>query len=294
MPPHESGRRTATRLVAWGQYHADMSPPSSVRGLLRSWRCPVYESRNKVLGAPAAFNNLRFQREEVRRLGRQVLNGGRVEARVLVVIPTFKRPDGVVRAIESVLSQTFGELAIVVVDDGAGLPAELPSDPRLTAVSLSRNTATLGLVRNVAIHLANSEFIAFLDDDNVWTHDHVATAIGTLEGDSSLGAVYTSLSRRRPDGSELDVLGMPFDRGLLRWQPYVDANSVVVRRSSNVDFSVVPRNKSTLPKEDWDYVWRLSRRAKIAHIPSVTVHYTVNPDSYYTSWNGWGAKPGAQ
>jgi glycosyltransferase involved in cell wall biosynthesis len=207
----------------------------------------------------------------------------RLKARVVVVIPTFKRPAGLVRAVQSALSQTYPDVAVVVVDDGAGLP-ELPDDPRLLAVSLSRNSGTLGLVRNVGISLADSEFIAFLDDDNVWTADHLASAVGALEDDPGLAAVYTSVRRLWPDGSELDVLGEPFDRRKLRQDPYVDANSIVVRRACNRGFSVLPRGKITLPKEDWEFVWRLSARGRVAHVPKVTVLYSVNPDSYYTIW----------
>jgi glycosyltransferase involved in cell wall biosynthesis len=246
----------------------------------------VYETRNKIVGARAAQRNRRFQADEVRRL-RQLCAGKRLQARVLVVIPTYKRPDRLLAAVASALSQTYKDLVVVVVDDGGGLP-DLPPNPRLIAVSLSRNSATLGLVRNVGIDLADSEFIAFLDDDNVWTPDHVATAVAALQADPTLAAVYTSVRRLLPDGSELDVLGEPFDRVKLRENPYVDANSIVVRRSANRGFSIVPRVKSTLPKEDWEYVWRMSRRERVAHVPKVTVLYSVNPESYFTSWEPAG------
>lgn len=262
-----------------------MSNGGPVRQHIRSWRGPVYEWRNRILGATAVRRNRRFQEHEVQRL-RRSRDGPEKMARVLVVIPTYRRPEGLKRAIDSALAQTAQDLTVVVVDDGGGLPEDLPADPRLLAVSLSRNTATLGLVRNVAIHLADSEFIAFLDDDNVWTPDHLAAALTALEADPGLAAVYTSLRRLKPDGSELDVLGLPFDRRLLRWQPFVDANSIVVRRSWNGDFSLVPRDKHTLPKEDWEYVWRMSRRGRVQHVPAVTVLYSVNPASYYTDWGG--------
>jgi glycosyltransferase involved in cell wall biosynthesis len=259
-----------------------MRLPTRVRRFARSWRCPVYETRNRVFAVAATRANRKFQSDEVQRL--RLSLGRQAQARVLVVIPTYKRPVGLVRAVGSALSQSYRDLVVVVVDDGGGLP-DLPPDPRLVAVSLSRNSATLGLVRNVGINLADSEFIGFLDDDNVWTPDHVATAVAALEGDPTLAAVYTSVRRLRPDGSEMDVLGEPFDRRKLRQDPYVDANSIVVRRSSNLGFSVLPRNKDTLPKEDWEYVWRMSRRGRVAHVPKVTVLYSVNPDSYYTTWD---------
>lgn len=253
----------------------------ALKRILRPWRCPIYETRNRISGRAAIRRNRELQTAELTRLRRASKTP--VRAKVLVVIPTYKRPDGVVCAVRSALAQTLEDLAVVVVDDGAGLP-ELPEDPRLTAVSLSRNTATLGLVRNVGIHLGSSEFIAFLDDDNEWTTDHLATAVAALEADPGLSGVYTSVLRLRPDGSELDVLGEPFSRRKLREDPYIDANSIVVRRAPGRDFSVLPRTRETLPKEDWEYVWRLTRRGRIEHVPEVTVRYAVNPDSYYTDW----------
>ena len=263
---------------------------STYKRLLRPWRCLVYEGRNTVLGIGAIRRNRVFEDSEVERL-RPSLTRGRSTPRVLVVIPTYRRPDGARRAVESALAQTFSDIAVIVVDDGAGLPV-LPADPRLAAVSLRRNTATLGLVRNVGIRLVDSEFVAFLDDDNVWTPDHVAAAVAALDADPGLAGVYTSVRRERSDGSQIDVLGAPFDARRLRWDPFIDANSIVVRRSHDRGFSVLPRTKSTLPKEDWEYVWRLSRRGRIEHVPAVTVRYAVNPQSYFTHWTDDYATPG--
>lgn len=251
--------------------------------LLRAWRFPIFETRNRVLAVVAERRNRGFQRDEIRRL--EQLQGHRQRTRAVVVIPTFKRPERLVKAVQSALAQTFGDLTVIVVDDGGGLP-ELPADPRLVAVSLSRNSATLGLVRNVGINLTDSEYIAFLDDDNVWTPDHVAKAVDALDKNPALAAVYTSVRRLRPDGSQLDILGEPFDRRKLRHGDGVDANSIVVRRASSQLFSVLPRDKNTHPKEDWEFVWRLSRRGRIAYIPVVTVNYAVHPGSYFTKWGG--------
>jgi glycosyltransferase involved in cell wall biosynthesis len=186
-----------------------------------------------------------------------------------------------VLAVESVLSQSMTDLVLIVVDDGAGLPP-LPSDPRLVAVSLSRNTGQLGLVRNVGIRLTTSDYVAFLDDDNTWHPDHLTFALDELQRGADM--VYTAVERRWPDGRVLDVLSKPFDRRRLADESYIDANSLVVRRSRKVFFSRIPRDRSTLPKEDWEFVYRLSRRLKVRHVTAVTVHYLVNEESYYTDW----------
>ena len=83
----------------------------------------------------------------------------------------------------------------------------------------------------------------------------------------------------------MDVLSRSFDRKRFSNESsWVDSNAIVLRRSFTLPFSRLPRTKSTLPKEDWEFVWRVSRKARVVHVPEVTVEYLVNSDSYYTSW----------
>ncbi|TWP50962.1 glycosyltransferase family 2 protein [Lentzea tibetensis] len=238
---------------------------------------PMHEAKNTVQLGRHVGALRRFEDDEVARLGPT-----RPDALVATVIPTYKRPRLLVDSVESALAQTVTDQVVVVVDDGAGLPS-LPDDPRLDAVSLSRNTAVLGLVRNVGIRLTSSRFIAFLDDDNTWRADHLELALAGLARGADV--VYTAVERRRADGSVLDVLTEDFDRITFRdGTPYVDANSLVVRRSPDVLFSRLPRTRSTLPKEDWEFVHRLAKRHVTEHVPQPTVRYLVNEDSYYTAW----------
>jgi glycosyltransferase involved in cell wall biosynthesis len=231
--------------------------------------------------ASGACRVRRFEDAEVDRL---IAENGRLgPALVTTVLPTFRRPELLQRAVQSALSQTIADHLVVVVDDGGGLP-ELPDHPRLRAVSLSRNSAVLGTVRNVGIRLTDSTFIAFLDDDNEWRPDHLEVALGRLE--PGIDLVYTALERRLPDGTAVDVLGRDFDRRTLAdGDNFVDINAVVVRRAPDVLFSRIPRVKATLPKEDWEFVYRLSRTRRPVYEPEATVRYLINEASYYTRWD---------
>jgi glycosyltransferase involved in cell wall biosynthesis len=202
-------------------------------------------------------------------------------ALVATIVPTCRRPESLVRAVRSALAQTVKDHVVVVVDDGAGLP-ELPDDSRLVAVSLSRNTSRAGVVRNVGIALCRSTYLAFLDDDNEWHPHHLAVALEALERGADL--VYTGMERVHPDGTRLDVLSRPFDRRALADKSFVDTNCIVARRGDGVRFSRLPRSRASVPGEDWELVWRLSRRKLIHHVPETTVTYLVNPQSYYTGW----------
>lgn len=239
---------------------------------------PLYEARNKARGWPQAVRAVRTERSEVKRLGTTVVVPA---ALVTTIVPTCRRPESLVRSVRSALAQTIDDHVVVVVDDGAGLPP-LPDDSRLVAVSLSRNTGCAGVVRNVGIALSSSTYLAFLDDDNEWHPHHLAVTTEALARGVDL--VYTDVERVHPDGTRLDVLSHPFDRRALSEESYVDTNSIVVRRGRGVRFSRLPRSSATLPKEDWELVWRLSRRKRTMHVPETTVTYVVNPHSYYTRW----------
>jgi glycosyltransferase involved in cell wall biosynthesis len=249
---------------------------------------PLYELRNKIRYGHTVPRVWLFESAEVRRL-RATLPAGAVPL-VTTVIPTYRRPESLPAAVRSVLAQTIHDQRVIVVDDGGGLP-ELPDDPRLVAVSLAHNTAVLGVVRNVGIRLADSEFVAFLDDDNEWEPEHLATALAALRSEEPdrrgrrLAGVYTALRRVLPDGRELDVLSVPFDRQLARNEGFLDANGFVARRSRALRFSRLRRDRGVLPREDWATLYRYSRRHPIRHVPVPTVRYLVNPDTYYTVWD---------
>jgi glycosyltransferase involved in cell wall biosynthesis len=171
----------------------------------------------------------------------------------------------------------------MVVDDGAGLPA-LPDDPRLFAVSLANNTGTAGVVRNVGIRLTRSRYVAFLDDDNLWEPDHLARALAVLESQGAPDGVYTALRRILPDGSERDVLSVPYDRRRAARESFLDTNAFVARRNRSLYFSRLRRTPEVLPREDWELIHRYSRRHRVLHVPHATVRYLVNPASFYTEW----------
>ncbi|KUN20013.1 family 2 glycosyl transferase [Streptomyces antibioticus] len=241
----------------------------------------LFEARNKVLLAPSAVRLRRIEDAEVRRLSAAWPSPP--SALVATVIATHRRPDALRAAVRSALDQTVRDHVVIVVDDGAGLP-ELPQDPRLFAVSLARNTGVAGVVRNVGIRLTRSRYVAFLDDDNLWEPDHLERALVALESADAPAGVYTALRRVLPDGSEKDILSVPYDRRRAARESFLDTNAFVARRTRSLHFSRLRRTPEVLPREDWELIHRYARRHRVRHVPHPTVRYLVNPASFYTDW----------
>lgn len=66
-----------------------------------------------------------------------------------------------------------------------------------------------------------------------------------------------------------------------------------MRRDNDVRFSGLPRRRTTLPGEDSEFVFRLSRDPRVAHSPIVTVEYLVNPESFCTPWTAASTRSAA-
>lgn len=90
---------------------------------------------------------------------------------VSAIIPTYLRPNLVCRAVRSALEQTLAEVEVIVVVDGgdAETVAALASftDPRLRVVTPGHRLGNAD-ARNAGVREARADWVAFLDDDDVW------------------------------------------------------------------------------------------------------------------------------
>ena len=85
-----------------------------------------------------------------------------------VVIPTRDRPRLLQRALASALRQVGVVAEVVIVDDGGSPPVALaPTGGRVRVLRKDRSEG-VSAARNAGIAAARGEWVAFLDDDDVW------------------------------------------------------------------------------------------------------------------------------
>jgi glycosyltransferase involved in cell wall biosynthesis len=108
---------------------------------------------------------------------------------VSAIIPTIRRPDRLLRAIRSVQAQTWDEFEIVVVVDGPDEPTMQAlaglAEPRLRVIA---NPASVGAgeARNIGARAAAGVWLAFLDDDDEWLPDKLATQLDGVSADDNV------------------------------------------------------------------------------------------------------------
>ncbi|MGW2572538.1 glycosyltransferase family 2 protein [Streptomyces sp. NPDC001537] len=206
---------------------------------------------------------------------------------ISVVVPTLNRPGPLHDALASLADQTYQDFETVVVNDGGPSLAKILSPWRqrlnLTLVELSEQGG-VSRARNEGVGRASGEYVAFLDDDDVFTATHLETACKTLMSQPTdfvyLGALVSDRRLRTlPDDlSGATLKAYDFDDDLLLVANYIHTGSVVVRNFRGTD---VRFDESLTHCEDWDMWLSLRHRLgyRVRYVDEVTSIYHQLPDS---------------
>jgi glycosyltransferase involved in cell wall biosynthesis len=156
---------------------------------------------------------------------------------VSVVIPAFNCDRYIVQAIESVFSQTYSNVEIIVVDDGSTDQTQHTLKPYLDRIRyIHQQNQGVSAARNRGIEKASGEFIAFLDADDFFLPDKLADQVACFEAKPSLGVVSTGWYMVDEQGKEIIAehkpwLGLPhlnLETWLL-WRPVLPS-ALMLRR----------------------------------------------------------------
>jgi glycosyltransferase involved in cell wall biosynthesis len=124
--------------------------------------------------------------------------------KVSIIMPCYMTAHLVAGAIGSVLKQSFQEFEIVLVNDGSPDSEELESALapwREKIVYIKQENKRAAGARNTAIRYAKGEFLAFLDSDDTWMPEHLASQMSLFERTPMLDLVYSDGWMDTPKGS---------------------------------------------------------------------------------------------
>ena len=117
--------------------------------------------------------------------------------RVTAIITTFNRRQFLPAAIKSVLAQTFPHFELLILDNGSTDDTAAIvrgfQDPRIRYIH--HQPMTIGAQRNLGVAEAQSEFIAFLDDDDEWMPGKLAAQISGFMHRPNIALVYGGFFR---------------------------------------------------------------------------------------------------
>ena len=206
---------------------------------------------------------------------------------VSVIIPAYNTAGYVAGAVASVLAQTYTSYEIIVVNDGspdseAMGRALAPYRDRITYI-VQKNTG-VSAARNYAIAIARGRYIAFLDSDDVWEPEYLASQVAVLDGDPSVAMVYPDAliigdhpHAGRTFTEVCPTRGEPTFLGVLTEECHVFVGSLV-RREALVGAGLFDPQLRT--SEDFDLWLRLlARGERIVCNPRVLVRFLKRRNS---------------
>ena len=175
---------------------------------------------------------------------------------ISAVVTTYNRASLCQRAVRSALSQEHPPLEVVVVDHGstdetpAVVRALAAEDPRVRYVGLSGNSGSGGRPRNAGLREARGEWVALLDDDDLWLPARLSAALPYLDGPHDVvcgNALRTDGRPYFPAGSAAFVFGR---RELLRDNEVI-TSTATVRRERILQAGGFPEGLAHAGAEDY-------------------------------------------
>ncbi|HKR65279.1 MAG TPA: PIG-L family deacetylase [Thermoanaerobaculia bacterium] len=188
---------------------------------------------------------------------------------ISVIVRTKDRPALLAEAVESIKANDYPAEIVVVNDGGAKLDVD---GVTLVHHESSRGRAEAG---NAGVRAAANAFIAFLDDDDLFYPEHLAT-LANASSSSHAGWYTDAVSAFLRPGANgeyethrhLRLYAQDFDRDLLLLDNYIPLPTLLVAHESFL--AVGGFDPAFDLFEDWDFLIRLSRRGDLLRIPRVT------------------------
>lgn len=213
---------------------------------------------------------------------------------VSVIITTYKRePEIIVRAVRSVLSQTYEPLEIIVVDDS---PETFPQREQ-AAVAVQALSAGIRYIkhprnmgacaaRNTGISAARGAFAAFLDDDDEWLPEKLEKQMAVITADTAVGLVYCGAVTVNQVSGETTVQKTQYQSGKLYeklvYENFIGSTSFPLIRMSCLQAAggFDPLMQSA---QDYDLWTRISQVCDISYVAEPLVRYYIHAGERITT-----------
>jgi glycosyltransferase involved in cell wall biosynthesis len=202
---------------------------------------------------------------------------------VAVVLPCYNAGPYLVRALESVLEQTYADFQLCLVDDGStDDTANILKRYSDYGVQVRQEHAGQSAARNRGIGMSSAPYIAFLDADDYWLPVKLERQIALLEQNPRVGLVCTDCATINKGessgayfgGTRVPTSGKLFER--LTRECFVFTPTVVVRRKCLEEVGLF--NESLVVSEDFNLWLRIASQWEIAVIPEVLAVRDTRPE----------------
>lgn len=213
--------------------------------------------------------------------------------KISVIIPLFNKETAIKGTLESLLQQTFIDFEVIILDDGStDDSAQIVNsftDPRVHF--FQKQNEGVASTRNKAVAKASTQYIAFLDADDLWESNHLERLVDLINTHPDAG-LYCAAYQKKYN----DKLTLPFSSPLTQkptnWQGYIDnffeaslsdcmawTSAVAMPKAAFEQLGGFDTSITHGAGEDTDLWMRAALAYKVAYSNTITATHILDSDN---------------
>ncbi len=185
-----------------------------------------------------------------------------------VVIPTYNCKELLIKAIKSVLNQTYQNFEIIIVDnyssDGTESLIKNLSNEKIKFTK-NKNGGCIGISRNLGIKLSKAKWIAFLDSDDIWFENRLSAVFNILklEGENKFDVICNNEIFLKKGKKTLWKCGpkeKSLYQNLIRYGNCISTSATIVNKDFLIQNKIFfSENLLFSPYEDFEFWMRIAK-----------------------------------
>jgi glycosyltransferase involved in cell wall biosynthesis len=200
--------------------------------------------------------------------------------KVTVLMPVYNNAIYLHESVSSILNQTYADFELLIIDDGSTDDSlaviESFQDPRIRLVASGVNEGLVAAL-NKGIALAQGEYIARMDSDDIALPDRLEKQVSLLDLRPEIGMCGTQLKVMHTDVWFSHPLEPEPIRCKLLFNCCLNHPTVMFRRALMLELGLW-YDAFALHAEDYELWVRMSRVTKLANIDEPLLLYRIHPD----------------
>lgn len=206
---------------------------------------------------------------------------------ISVIIPSYNSSKYILKAIESVLNQTYKHIELIIVDDGSSDDTKEVlakySDKIIYYYQENRGPAA---ARNIGVSLSSGYYVAFLDADDYWDITKLEKSINIFNNSKDVGIVCCNLKYIDSNGNVIHLRRVgDLSSEQIKSKMYLTSliSPVTAVFKKNIFIEVGGFDQNLRYAEDWDLFFKMTRLCEIHAIDEYLSYYVVHSNSMMRS-----------
>jgi len=201
--------------------------------------------------------------------------------RVSIVIPTYRHREFILHTLDSVFGQTMTDYEVIVVNDGSPDDTRAVLDPLIEARRIEyfeQSNQGQNKARNYGIGRSRGEYVALLDDDDLWPADKLEWQVEFLDEHPDVGMIGGTLQAIDENGAcrrkGTFTPTIEFET-LFAANPFLSPGQTLIR--SDLLKRLGGMSMSIWGADDWDLWFRIAKASKIVMLDRLALYYRLHP-----------------